>query len=298
VHLTPPAAPTPRGSERSGSLRVLTGADAPALLRLCDRDPVANLFVSARLVGVAARPGADLGGQVWGWFEDGELVSACWAGANLVPVEATPAALDAFAAHARREGRRCSSLVGPAEAVLGLWSRLEPHWRGVREVRARQPLMVCDGPPAVAPDPAVRRATLRELDLVVPACVAMFTEEIGYAPAPPDGGGAYRARVAELVSTGRSFARIDAGPRGPEVVFKAELGAVSPTVVQVQGVWVAPHRRGEGLSAPGMAAVVEAARADGVETVSLYVNDYNTKALAAYRRVGFREVGDFATVLF
>ncbi|WP_432541241.1 GNAT family N-acetyltransferase [Kineococcus sp. SYSU DK002] len=287
-----------RGSATSGTLRVLGGADAPALLRLCERDPVANLFVSARLLGLLARPGTDLGGQVWGWFEDGRLVSACWAGANLVPVEATPAALDAFAAQARAEGRRCSSLVGPAESVLALWRRLEPSWRGVREVRAHQPLMVCDTEPAVRPDPAVRRATLRELDLVVPACVAMFTEEIGYAPAPPDGGGAYRARIAELVSTGRSFVRIDAGPGGPEVVFKAELGAVSPKVVQVQGVWVPPHRRGEGLSEPGMAAVVEAARADGVQHVSLYVNDYNARALAAYRRVGFREVGSFATVLF
>ena len=106
-------------------------------------------------------------------------------------------------------------------------------------------------------------------------------EEIGYAPAPPDGGGAYRARIAELVSTGRSFVRVDAGPTGPEVVFKAELGAVSPKVVQVQGVWVPPHRRGEGLSEPGMAAVVEASRADGVQHVSLYVNDYNARALAA-----------------
>ncbi|PRY18573.1 DUF4081 domain-containing GNAT family N-acetyltransferase [Kineococcus rhizosphaerae] len=287
-----------RGSAASGTLRVLSGADAPALLRLCERDPVANLFVSARLLGLLARPGTDLGGQVWGWFEDGRLVSACWAGANLVPVEATPAALDAFAAHARVEGRRCSSLVGPAEQVLALWQRLEGHWRGVREVRAHQPLMVCDTEPSVRPDPAVRRATLRELDLVVPACVAMFTEEIGYAPAPPDGGGAYRARIAELVSTGRSFVRVDAGPAGPEVVFKAELGAVSPKVVQVQGVWVPPHRRGEGLSEPGMAAVVEASRADGVQHVSLYVNDYNARALAAYRRVGFREVGSFATVLF
>nr|WP_246315998.1 GNAT family N-acetyltransferase [Kineococcus aurantiacus] len=286
-----------RGST-AGTLRVLGGPDAPALLRLCERDPVANLFVSARLLGLVARPGTDLGGQVWGWFEDGELVSACWAGANLVPVEATPAALDAFAAQARAEGRRCSSLVGPAEPVLALWQRLEPHWRGVREVRAHQPLMVCDTEPSVRPDPAVRRATLRELDLVVPACVAMFTEEIGYAPAPPDGGGAYRARIAELVSTGRSFVRVDPGPAGPEVVFKAELGAVSPKVVQVQGVWVPPHRRGQGLSEPGMAAVVEAARADGVQHVSLYVNDYNARALAAYRRVGFREVGAFATVLF
>ena len=298
MHLTPPAAASSRGSARDGTLRVLTGVDAPALLRLCERDPVANLFVSARLLGLVARAGTDLGGQVWGWFEDDRLVSACWAGANLVPVEATPAALDAFAAAARAEGRRCSSLVGPAESVLALWQRLEPHWRGAREVRAHQPLMVCDSTPAVAPDPEVRRATLRELDLVVPACVAMFTEEIGYAPAPPDGGGAYRARIAELVSTGRSFVRVDAGRSGPEVVFKAELGAVSPKVVQVQGVWVPPHRRGEGLSEPGMAAVVEAARADGVESVSLYVNDYNAKALAAYRRVGFREVGSFATVLF
>ncbi|WP_205707795.1 GNAT family N-acetyltransferase [Kineococcus vitellinus] len=293
--MTPSAAP---GSARAGSLRVLTGSDAPALLRLCDRDPVGNLFVSARLLGLVSRAGTDLGGQVWGWFEDEELVSACWAGANLVPVEATPRALDAFAEHARAQGRRCSSLVGPAEAVLALWQRLEPHWRGVREVRAQQPLMVCDTEPLVAPDPAVRRSTLRELDLVVPACVAMFTEEIGYAPAPPDGGGAYRARIAELVSTGRSFVRVEAGPAGPEVVFKAELGAVSPKVVQVQGVWVPPHRRGEGLSEPGMAAVVDACRADGVESVSLYVNDYNTRALAAYRRVGFREVGTFATVLF
>ncbi|MEZ0494238.1 GNAT family N-acetyltransferase [Kineococcus sp. TBRC 1896] len=287
-----------RGSAASGTLRVLGGADAPALLRLCERDPVANLFVSARLLGLLARPGTDLGGQVWGWFEDGVLVSACWAGANLVPVEATPAALDAFAATARAEGRRCSSLVGPAEQVLALWRRLEPYWRGARDVRAHQPLMVCDTAPSVRPDPSVRRATLRELDLVVPACVAMFTEEIGYAPAPPDGGGAYRARIAELVSTGRSFVRIDAGRSGPEVVFKAELGAVSPKVVQVQGVWVPPHRRGEGLSEPAMAAVVEAARADGVQQVSLYVNDYNARALAAYRRVGFREVGSFATVLF
>ena len=31
--------------------------------------------------------------------------------------------------------------------------------------------------------------------------------------------------------------------------------------------------------------------------VSLYVNDYNVRALATYRRVGFERVGTFATVL-
>jgi predicted GNAT family acetyltransferase len=32
--------------------------------------------------------------------------------------------------------------------------------------------------------------------------------------------------------------------------------------------------------------------------VSLYVNDFNSSARAAYRRVGFREVGRYASVLF
>jgi predicted GNAT family acetyltransferase len=32
--------------------------------------------------------------------------------------------------------------------------------------------------------------------------------------------------------------------------------------------------------------------------VSLYVNDFNAPARAAYERVGFREVGRYASVLF
>jgi predicted GNAT family acetyltransferase len=67
--------------------------------------------------------------------------------------------------------------------------------------------------------------------------------------------------------------------------------------VQVQGVWVAALYRGRGLSVAGMAAVV----AHGLRLaplVTLYVNDYNTTALAAYRHVGFERVGTFATVLF
>ena len=49
------------------------------------------------------------------------------------------------------------------------------------------------------------------------------------------------------------------------------------------------------LAAPAMAAVVELARTV-VPTVSLYVNDYNRPARATYRRVGFAQVGEFATI--
>jgi predicted GNAT family acetyltransferase len=46
-----------------------------------------------------------------------------------------------------------------------------------------------------------------------------------------------------------------------------------------------------------MAAVVAGALRDIAPTVSLYVNDYNAPAVAAYQRVGFTQVGTFATVL-
>jgi predicted GNAT family acetyltransferase len=104
----------------------------------------------------------------------------------------------------------------------------------------------------------------------------------------------YRARVSELVNAGRSFARFDAG----RVVFKAEVGAVTKAACQIQGVWVDPTRRGEGLSVAGMAAVVEECRRAFAPTVTLYVNDFNTPARRAYERVGFETVGTFMSVLF
>jgi predicted GNAT family acetyltransferase len=46
-----------------------------------------------------------------------------------------------------------------------------------------------------------------------------------------------------------------------------------------------------------MAAVTEYVLAD-FGTASLYVNDFNVKAIRAYERVGFQTVGEFATILY
>ncbi|MBP2405481.1 mycothiol synthase [Streptomyces netropsis] len=274
--------------------KVLEPGDLDAALAVLDREPVANAFVAARVHAAGLDPWR-LGGEMWGWYAGGRLEALCYAGANLVPICAGSEAVRAFADRARRSGRRCSSIVGPAEATTELWSLLEPHWGPAREVRAHQPLMVTRAMPAdVAPDPLVRRIRKDELDVVMPACVAMFTEEVGVSPLAGDGGLLYQARVAELVGAGRSFARIEDG----RVVFKAEIGAATALACQIQGVWVAPEYRGRGLSETGMAAVLGYALREVSPVVSLYVNDYNTAARAAYRRVGFEEVGAFTSVLF
>ncbi|MFD9849535.1 GNAT family N-acetyltransferase [Streptomyces parvus] len=274
--------------------RVLEPSDLGAALAILESEPVANAFVTSR-VQVAGLDPWRLGGEMWGWYADGRLRSLCYSGANLVPICAGPEAVRAFADRARRAGRRCSSIVGPAEPTAQLWRLLEPSWGPAREVRANQPLMVTESPaPDVTPDPLVRRIRKNETEVLMPACVAMFTEEVGISPLAGDGGLLYQARVAELISTGRSFARIDDG----KVVFKAEIGAATPEACQIQGVWVAPEHRGKGLSETGMAAVLRYALADVAPVVSLYVNDYNTPARKAYQRVGFREVGAFMSVLF
>jgi len=277
----------------TSSLRVLGPGDLRPLQALLDREPVRNVFVASRVRGSGMQAWR-AGGEVWGWFDGETLASACFAGANLVPVEASPAALFAFADRARRFGRRCSSMVGPAQEVLELWRLLEPAWGPARDVRPNQPVMVFDGVAQVAPDPGVRRVREDELDLLLPACVAMFTEEVGVAPSTSESAHVYRSRVAELVRAGRAYARIDDG----RVVFKAEVGAVSDQACQVQGVWVDPALRGRGLAAPAMTAVALMAREEAAPAVSLYVNDYNLVARALYRRVGFREVDAFASVLF
>ncbi|MFF7362558.1 GNAT family N-acetyltransferase [Streptomyces sp. NPDC008125] len=274
--------------------RVLEPSDLGAALAILESDPVANAFVTSR-VQIAGLDPWRLGGEMWGWYADGMLRSLCYSGANLVPICAGPEAVRAFADRARRAGRRCSSIVGPVESTALLWRLLEPGWGPAREVRANQPLMVTDRPSTtVDPDPYVRRIRKDEMDVILPACVAMFTEEVGVSPLAGDGGLLYQARVAELIGAGRSFARIDDG----KVVFKAEIGAATDRACQIQGVWVAPEFRGRRLSETGMSAVLNHALADVAPLVSLYVNDFNTAARKAYRRVGFRETGAFMSVLF
>ncbi len=274
-------------------VRVLDDRHREEVLAILDSDPVTNVFVSSRVHAAGLDP-RRLGAQMWGYQRDGRLTALCYSGANLIPVNAGSDAVRAFAERAQAQGRRCSSIVGPVDAVGELWDFLAPYWGPPRAIRSVQPVMATTMPPLEPPDPDVRRVTMADFDLLYPACVAMFTEEVGVSPNAGDGGTLYRARVAELIRAGRAFARIEDG----RVMFKAEVGAVTPHACQVQGVWVPPDLRGKGLSVTGMAALVAESLRSIAPTVSLYVNDFNVRARATYRRVGFVETGAFMSVLF
>lgn len=269
--------------------RVTVVRDAAMVRRVLDEDPVGACMVASRVAEHGVDPTA-IGGEMWTRRYVGD--SLCFAGANLIPLRGDVGDLFAFADKAMSTARRCSSLVGRAELVVPMWQRLESAWGPARDVREHQPLMALDGAPRCPVDPAVRPVRISELDAYLVAAIDMFIGEVGVDPRVGDGGRGYRRRVAGLIAAGRAWARFEHG----QVVFKGEVGSQSPRVGQIQGIWVHPDWRGRGLGAAGTAAVAGAVVRSG-RTASLYVNGYNTVARAAYARIGFTEVGTFATVL-
>ena len=278
----------------AGSLRgvrVLGPSDLPQVRGLLEEDPLTHVFVADRVEATRLDP-RWLGGRVYGYVEDGRLTAICHHAANLVPVAAHPAALDAFTERALADGRTCASLFGVQDEVLTMWEQLQARWGPARSVRTDQPFMVATQPGPAECDPYVRRVQLDEIDVLYPASVAMFTEEVGVSP-EEKGRDSYRARVTALVSQGRVFARIEDG----QVLFKAEIGSLTPSACQLQGVYVDRAHRGRGLGTAGVASILRTVLAEGCPAVTLYVNADNEPAKRVYDAVGFCRTNTFATVL-
>ena len=275
-------------TEQMVGVRQLAAADRSALDALLQRDPIVNCMLMSRMwgrgVGVA---------ETWGAFRGEQLVEVLHVAGNTVPAGGDPEAAAALAGQVRGDQRRTAAIVGGADEVAAVWQVLGPKWGPARDERMAQPLLVAQEPASVPLDPGVRLAEPDDAEALFGPSVAMFTEEVGASPLVGTNEAAYRARLMWLIRTGRLFCRYD--DRG--VAFKAEIAAVTAHACQVQGVWVRPDLRGRGLGSAAMAAVVPLALQLAPQ-VSLYVNDYNTAALIAYERAGFRRVGTMASVHF
>lgn len=298
------------------ALGPLQRRDVEAALEMCAVDPVANVLPAMHLE--TARASGSIPRGMWAVRRRSglqrDLAGLVWNGANLSAV--LPRTVDDPTGDAMRSDiasacvsrlSRPAAMVGDAELTLDLWGRVAPWWGPARELRPRQASMAIDSEPLAQPTPrldgdvalqGMRTATGDDYEILLPACVHMFIGEVGYDPMR-HGRTAYEERLHYLVRAGRAFVQLGSiRGRRPEVVFKAEVGALGGGVAQIQGVWTHPDLRGRGIARSGMAELVRQVRAQLAPTVSLYVNDFNAPALSVYRDVGFREVGTFATVMF
>ncbi len=256
-----------------------------ALARFLDSDPVDNVYLRSelRLLGSTA--------PWWCVSDGGALRAAVLIGALTVPCIPDPTDAPRLA-EATRSNTPPHLMVGSRAAVLALHQCLEPR-RRAREIHDPQPVLVIDRERLrVLPPAPIRPSTRHDIDGLTAAAATMHREEMSADTAPPDAS-AWKARMNQLVDRGWSWVWSEHG----QVVFKAELSAWTPDVVQVQGVFTAPSRRGQGVATAGMTALC-ALLLEDVPLVTLYVNGYNAAARRVYGRVGFEQHSEFATVMY
>jgi ribosomal protein S18 acetylase RimI-like enzyme len=276
------------------TVRPLGPRDLTAALNVAARHQVENVGLLAKIRSSGLEP-ALLGHDILGAFDfSGRIIGLLSHAAGMQPAEATPEALPAFARYLGGI-RRSGSIVGLRDQALSLWTELARRfpdvWGRPRSVRDCQPLFLIDHDPAHEADPRVTALDTRYAEPYYAAAVAMYTEEIGLNPAEATGG--YRRHVEAILQRGDGYGIWD----GRQILFKADVSVASGPVCQVGGVWLHPELRGQGLSEAAMAAVVRLVRRRW-PIVTLYVNDFNARALSLYRSLGFAQVAQFATVLW
>lgn len=281
-----------------GSLAVdrLGPTDLVETFGFLDRDPVLNVYLLALTVRDTLSLARD---EFWAVRREGEIVALLYLGAQsgaVLPVGEDAAALRMLADQARRRasilprrfqviGRRCAvTAVTDGFKRIGLRSRL---------FRSQQYLSLARG--ALTPFErltALRPATPDDYDLVYQSGALLRAEELEEDPRSVDPI-AYAKRVDEECRDGYTHLWLDRDG----LCFRASVSAVTADATQVSGVYAPPERRNQGFARRGLSELC-ARLFERSATICLFVNDFNTPALALYRRMGFTIRSEWASAFY
>ena len=291
------------GDDRAGQaarpsrfqVRPIGREDEPLALEALDRNPVRDVFIASRILhdGALTAFGPS---PLWGAFDDGQLRGLLHVGPNLVPATDDQAACEALAAAAGGL-YPTRMVVGERVTVELLWSLIGPSYPAPREVRRRQFVYAVE-PDLLVRDPHGPRPRHRPPGRAVrrgPGAAALGRhvhrgdgrEPAGPRPRrlPPPGPHAHLPRLDLRLRAGRP-APVQDGRRLRQPPHRPDPGRLRP-----------PELRGRGVGTTAMAACCDLAL-DRHPNLSLYVNDFNTPAVALYERIGFhREPYDFQTIM-
>lgn len=275
-------------AEGRWSLRLLSEDDFKGALEFLQRDPLINVYLVSRLIEERAIAATQMAVVRY----NGAIVLVASLATNIVlagdpsvPKEITDAAISLVADRILTRMLPVRAIISPAHLVEALWSELRARLDPPTVVRMNQPIYAIHQQPGFPDLSLARYSTIRDLDPLVPACAAMHREEVGIDPLERDALG-YRERIRELIEKKRSVIRVV----DHQIVSKCEYSAVTGDTVQLMGVWTHPRYRRRGLSRELLAEVCGHLFAKG-KTVTLFVNDFNTPAIALYESLGFQRIG-------
>jgi predicted GNAT family acetyltransferase len=181
-------------------------------------------------------------------------------------------------------------ILGEAEPVELFWSHYaeggqEPR-RLCRELLFEQRWPV-EAYEAVS---ELRLATPADLEELLPVHAGLVFDESGVNPLEADPEG-FRERCLRRVELGRTWVVTENG----RLLFKAEVYAETPQVTYLEGVYVAPVRRGGGHGLRCLSQLTRTllGRAD---SACLLVNELNVAARSLYRKAGYRQRAVYDTI--
>jgi predicted GNAT family acetyltransferase len=130
--------------------------------------------------------------------------------------------------------------------------------------------------------PGLRRATLDELELVVPVHAQMVLDEIGVDPLKTDPVG-FLDRCARRIHQGRVWVCVE----DKQLTFKADVISDLPELKYIEGVYVSPEKRGQGYGAQCMRQLTNTLLT-GTKSVCVFAKEQNLAAQACYRNAGYK----------
>lgn len=275
-------------AEGRWSLRLLSDDDYKGALEFLQRDPLINVYLISRLLEERMLAGSQIAVVRY----NGAIVLVASLATNIVLAgdpsisrDITEAAVALVADRILTRMLPVRAIISPAVLVESLWSRLRARIDPPTVVRMNQPIYALARRAGFPDLTRGRYSTARDLEQLVPACAAMHKEEVGIDPMERDANG-YRERIRELVDKKRSLVLVVDGV----IASKCEYSAMTTESVQLMGVWTDPRYRRRGLSRELLREVCGHLFRKG-KTVTLFVNDFNTPAIALYESLGFERIG-------
>ena len=221
--------------------------------------------------------------------EDGRLEGVALVGHAILVEARSERAAAAFARLAQRHAG-AHIILGETAPVELFWSHYgdggqEPR-RLCRELLLEQrwPIEVREAVPEL------RLATADDLEELLTVHAGLVFDESGVNPLEVDPEG-FRERYLRRVEQGRTWIVTENG----RLLFKAEVYAETPQVTYLEGIYVAPERRGSGH---GLRCLSQLTRTllDRSDSVCLLVDELNVAARSFYHKAGYRQRAVYDTI--
>ena len=211
---------------------------------------------------------------------DGRLEGVALIGHATLVEARSEAALAAFA-RLTRGSPRARMILGEREKVERFWAHFAEPGRAPRRCSE---LLLVQRVPSAGRDAVegLRRATLDDLERVMPVQARMYSEESGGDdPLERDADG-FRRRYARRIEQGRVWVLVEDG----RLIFKADVISDTPEVVYLEGIYVTPEERGKSY---GLNCLSQLSRGllERTRSVCLFIGAQKHKAQAFYSKAGY-----------